>query len=245
MKYRFLIIFFFIFSCSLNNSTLNLKTPYISKGFAYIYSEKDVEDKIIKGKLNNSKLQISHNRLKINTLIKLINPKTNDVVIVKNIKQTTYPELYKILITEKVAERLNLDKELPLIEIIEIRKNKSFIAKKSKIFNEEKKISSNAPVTAVQISNISKNKKSKTKLKNDKIYIVIATFYSQETAIFLKQRIVKEFPNYDIKKLKIKKKSNKEINLISGPYNGISFMKNDYSKLKKFGFEELEISINE
>ena len=35
--------------------------------------------------------------------------------------------------------------------------------------------------------------------------------------------------------------SNKQTNLISGPYNTINFMKNDYILLKKFGFEELDI----
>ena len=36
---------------------------------------KDYENKIIKGKLDNSKLQVSHTDLKYNTLIKIINPK--------------------------------------------------------------------------------------------------------------------------------------------------------------------------
>ena len=110
------------------------------------------------------------------------------------------------MITEKVAEKLNIDFNLPLVEISEIKKNKSFVAKKAKIFNEEKKISSNAPVTSVTISNISKNKVSNKKVRLDEMYILIASFYSQDTAKFLKKRIIKELPNYDIKKLKIKKK---------------------------------------
>ena len=65
------------------------------------------------------------------------------------------------MISEQVAKKLNIDPDLPFIEIIEIKKNKSFVAKKAKIFNEEKKISKNAPVTSVQISNISKNKMKK------------------------------------------------------------------------------------
>ncbi len=32
---------------------------------------------------------------------------------------------------------------------------------------------------------------------------------------------------------------------MSGPYNSINLMKNDYIQLKHFGFEELDISINE
>ena len=40
---------------------------------------------------------------------------------------------HKVLITEPVAKKLDLDLDLPLLEIIEIKKNKSFIAKKTKI----------------------------------------------------------------------------------------------------------------
>ena len=52
-------------------------------------------------------------------------------------------------------------------------------------------------------------------------------------------------PKYDIKKLKIIKKSNKQIDLISGPYNAINLIKNDYIILRDFGFEQLDIGINE
>ena len=45
-------------------------------------------------------------------------------------------------------------------------------------------------------------------------------------------------------KLHIYKSKNNEINLISGPYKAVNFMKNDYILLKNFGFEELDI-INE
>ena len=109
----------------------------------------------------------------------------------------------------------------------------------------KKKISSNAPVTSVTISNISKNKEQIKKQKKDNFYILIASFYSTETAKFLKERIIKEIPSYDIKKLKVRKKSNKESNLISGPYKTINLMKNDYIQLKKFGFEELNFITNE
>ena len=54
-----------------------------------------------------------------------------------------------------------------------------------------------------------------------------------------------ETSNYDIKKLKIRKKSNKEFEVLSGPYKSINLLKNDYIELKNFGFEELDIFINE
>ena len=51
------------------------------------------------------------------------------------------------MITKPVAEKLNLDPNLPLLEIIEVKKNKSFVAEKAKIYNEEKKIPSKAPIS--------------------------------------------------------------------------------------------------
>ena len=108
----------------------------------------------------------------------------------------------------------------------------------------EKKISSKAPVTSVKIANISK-KPSKIKNNSKKIYILVASFYTNEAANLLKQRIITETPHYNIKKLIIRKKSNKEFEVLSGPYKSINLLKNDYSNLKIFGFEELDIFINE
>jgi len=61
----------------------------------------------------------------------------------------------------------------------------------------------------------------------------------------LKQRIIKEVGDFDIKKLKIKKINDKETQVISGPYTSVNLLKNDYIKLRSFGFEELDIFINE
>ena len=75
MKFRFFIIFFFVFSCTSELSTLNQKKPYAAKGFAYIYNDYDYNKKIIKSKMNNNILQISHQNLKTGSLIKIINSK--------------------------------------------------------------------------------------------------------------------------------------------------------------------------
>tara|TARA_B100001057_G_scaffold387122_2_gene394239 strand:- start:4227 stop:4964 length:738 start_codon:yes stop_codon:yes gene_type:complete len=245
MKYRFFFIFFLLVSCSSQFTTINQKKPYTSKGFAIIYNDKDFNNKIIKGKMNNEILQISHQNLKTGTLINISNPQNNQSIVLKNIKRIKYPEFYKILITRKVAEKLSLDKELPILEIIEIKKNKSFIAEKAKIYNEEKKLKSKAPVDSVEISNISKNKTKISKKNVNEIFIHIASFYSNKTAQFLKKRIVNEVKELDIKKLKIRKINSKETQVILGPYSSVNLLKNDYIKLKSFGFEELDIFINE
>ena len=244
MKFKFILLFFLLLSCNANYTKFENKTNYTSKGFAYIQND-SYKDETIKGKLNNTLLQIAHQDLKFNSLVKIINPKTKKSIVLKNSKRVKYPDFYKIYITQEVAKVLNLNEDLPLVEILELKKNKSFIAKKAKIFNEEKKIPSNAPATSVKISNISKERKSDKISEPDKIFILIASFYSNDAAEFLKKRIIKEIPSFEINKLKIKKKSNKKIDLLSGPYNTVNLMKNDYTLLKKFGFEELDITINE
>ena len=245
MKFKFFFLFIIILSCSPQLTTINQSKTYTSKGFAYIYNEDDFNQKIIKGKMNNNIMQISHQFLKTGTLIKISNPKNKKNIVLKNIKRIRYPDFYKILITKQVAEELDLNLEIPILEIIEIKKNKSFIAKKAKIYKEEEQIPSKAPVDSVKISNISKNKINNTKKKKDQIYILIGSFYSIETANFLKQRIKVDVPDFNFKKLRVKKINNKETQVISGPYISVNSLKNDYIKLKSFGFEELDIFTNE
>ena len=245
MKFKFILILLFIFSCTPHTSTLNQKKPYTAKGFAYIYNDLDYNEKIIKGKMNNQIMQLSHQNLKTGSLIKITNPINNKTLVFKNIKRIKYPDFYKIIITDPVAKKLDLNIDLPLLEITEVKKNKSFIAKKAKIYTEEKKISSKAPVASVKISNISKNKTKVSQKKNHNIYINVASFYSEKNSKFLKQRIIKEVPNLNSKSIKIKKINNKKTQVIMGPYKSINFLKNDYIKLNTFGFEEMDIFINE
>tara|TARA_Y100000389_G_C17451740_1_gene515337 strand:- start:1167 stop:1904 length:738 start_codon:yes stop_codon:yes gene_type:complete len=245
MIYRSLIIFFFLASCSPHYTKLDNRTPYNTTGFAYIYNDQDYENKVIKKKYNNDLLQISHKALKNGTLIKLINPKTKDSLVLKNLKQTQFPDFYKILITRSVANKLNINDELPLVEILEIKKNKSFVAKKAKIYQEERKLPSKAPVTSVKIANISKKKPITKSVKSENIYILVGSFYTKEAANLLKKRINLEQPDYDTKRLKIRKKSINEFEVLSGPYKSVNSLKNDYIYIKNFGFEELNIFIND
>ena len=245
MKFKIFFLIFLTLSCSPHYTKSDNRIAYNATGFAFIYNENDFENKIIKSKMNNEILQIAHKNLRTGSLIKLINPKTKEYLVLKNFKKIKYPDFYKILITKPVADKLKINNELPIIEIIEIKKNKSFIAEKAKIYQEEKKISSKAPVTSVKIANISKKNNKTKKISTNNIYILIASFYTQNSANFLKKRISKEIPSYDDNKLRIKKKNSKEIQLISGPYKSINLMKNDYIILKNFGFEELDIITND
>tara|TARA_B100000886_G_scaffold226979_1_gene158221 strand:- start:1505 stop:2257 length:753 start_codon:yes stop_codon:yes gene_type:complete len=246
MRFNLIILIYLFTSCTTNYTKIDNRKPYNAKGFAYIFNQEDRDKNIIKGKMNNDLLEISHSQLKYGATIKLINPKTKDTIVLKNTKKIKYPEFYKIVISDTVANKLNIDRRIPIIEVLEIRKNKSFVAKKAKIYQEEKKIPANAPVMSVKIDNISKKKslKNKEELKTN-IYILIGSFYSEDSAFFLKDRIIKEIIDFDKKKIIIKRESSKEIEVISGPYKSVNLLKNDYIKLKNIGFEEMDIFINE
>ena len=140
MKFKLIIFFIILVSCSQNYNQSSSKKPFNSKGFAYIYNEDDFLNKTIKKKFDNNLLQIGHDKLRQGTLIQIINLKTKESIILQNNKKFQFPEFYKILITEPVAKKLNLDTSVPLVEIIEIKKNKSFVAPETKIFKEEKDI---------------------------------------------------------------------------------------------------------
>ena len=122
MKYKLIIIILLFTSCSGNYNTFRIDNSYNSKGFAYIYNEKDFLNKIIKKKLDNNSLQIAHNKLRPGSLIRITNIKTNDSIILKNSKRFQYPDFYKIIITKLVADEINLNLKLPLVEIIEVKK---------------------------------------------------------------------------------------------------------------------------
>ena len=70
---------------------------------------------------------------------------------------------------------------------------------------EEKTVSNKVPVTGVKIDNISKTKKIK-KSKTKNFSIIIAEFYSSDSAVFEAKRITKEMTNFNNKKLSIRKK---------------------------------------
>ena len=139
MKFNLILIIFFLTYNTFAYSK-NEKKTFMGNGFAYIYNEADYKNKITKKKFDNKKLAIGHSNLKRGTHVKIVNPNNNKSIILRITKKTKYPEFYQILITEKVANKLNLDFAAPYVELQEIKKNKSFIAKKAKTFNEEKNI---------------------------------------------------------------------------------------------------------
>ena len=68
-------------------------------------------------KLDNDFLQVAHYKLRPGVLLKIINTRTKDEIILKNSKRVKYPDLYTILMTKKVANKLNLTEEFPFVEV--------------------------------------------------------------------------------------------------------------------------------
>ena len=240
MKFKLFFLIFFLTSCTSSNinNKKNTFIPYTSKGFALIYNDDDYNNKLISKKLDNQKLLIAHNKLKKNTIITLTNVNNKKTITLKIAKNIDYPNFYKILITQKVADELKIDKNLPFVDLQQKVQNVSFVAKKGITFPEEKYVSGKAPVTKVKISSISsKDKKSPNTKKN--FSIILGDFYSEVSANELKSFLIKDYvrdANLTVKKLQ---KNN--YRLLAGPYSSISALKNDYFKLQKYGFEDLDI----
>lgn len=244
MKYNFLIFFILLSCVPLKNDNI-LKKTYSGSGFAYVYNEQDYKDKIINKKFDNNIAEIGHHKLKVGTIVKIHNPVNKKHVTLEIKKKVSYPEFFQLLITEETAVKLNLDKSSPFVEIQELKKNDSFIAKRAETFSEEKSVHLNAPVTNIVINNISKQKKEKEIKAHVNIFnIIVADFYSYESAESLKFLLLKKLSNLNNKRFAIKKGGANSFKLILGPYNAINSLKNDYIDLKNYGFEELEIKLN-
>ena len=244
MKYKYFLIFLLLYSCTPVSSSNYEKSTYNAKGFAYIYSLKDFENKIIKKKINSDEFIISNNRVRRGTLLRITNPDNGESIILKNSFKLNYPDFYKVLVSKAISEKIGLNDNFPFIEIEEIKKNKSFIAKKAEIFDEEKQLLDTAPVQKVKISNIGKTL-NKDKIKVPEFIIILGNFYSQESAKLLIKRVKTESSSLKNKKISIKKKNKHNFEVFLGPYKTIKKIKNDYIALKQINFDEVDVKIYE
>ena len=192
--------------------------------------------------MNNDNFEVAHRILKPGTIVRITNPSNKNSMVTKIKKRAEFPTLYNLLISKSIADKLDLKSNDPFIELISVKKNKSFVAQETKIFKEEKKIHSSAPVEKVKIDNISKKNKIKV-LSKVTYFIIIGEFYSLKSVNELKGLLAKNL-NIDIRKFKTNK-TKMNVILKTGPYNSLEAIKIDYSKLKKYGFEELDILRNE
>ena len=224
----------------LDKTEIKLEKKYANSGFALIFDES--LDKI--KKLDDRSLMIYHKSLKRKSTVKITNPKNGKSLIaeVKSNNQK-FSDFYNSVISKRIAEDLDLDFNEPLLEITLVSRNSAFIAKKSKTFEEEKKVAEKAPVDGIQIKDLNSTPKKKKKNKKLKFSysIKLADFYYKSSAKTMISRIKNET---NIKNSRIQQLSKTKFRVLIGPFNDIKSLKESYEKLRPMNFENLEILNN-
>ena len=243
MIYRILLLFTFFLSACVNGAYQSNKAAIeetsTEKGFVLIYEESLKKDKILRKKIENDELQVIHNKIKKNSFIDIFNPINSKSLKAKVIAKDNYPSIYRLVVSKKIAEILELDLNNPYVEFSEIKKNKTFIAKKSETFQEEREVAEKAPVKEVLVADLSKNKKSKKiKKNNTKFYILISDFYYLESAQNLKKNLNEQIKS---NKLSINSINDHKHRLYLGPFKNFKSLQSTCIKLHKHGFTDLDI----
>ena len=244
-KILFILLSLFLTGCAQipkegNKIETKFENKYANSGFALIFDENLKKLK----RLDDRSLMIYHKSLKRKSTVKITNPKNGKSLIaeVKSNNQK-FSDFYNSVISKRIAEDLDLDHSEPLLEIELIVRNSIFIAKKSKTFDEEKKVAEKAPIDGIQIKDLNstpKKKKKYTKLKFS-YSIKLADFYYKSSAKMMISRIKNQT---NIKNSKIQQLSKTKFRVLIGPFNDIKSLKESYEKLKPMNFENLEILNN-
>ena len=250
MNYKitlYTLMVIFIYGCDIStnkNSKSNFFNPpnkYNNSGFALIYNSNLNNIK----KIETRSLDIYHKSLKKKSKVKITNPSNGKYLIaqVKSNKEK-FSNFYNSILSLRIAEELELNHNEPFIEIMLISNDSTFIAKKSKMFDEERSVAEKAPVDGIQINDLNQKKPKKKVNKDNKFSysIKIADFYYQDTAFVMKDRITNET---SIKDVKISKLSETKYRVLLGPFNDIKTLKDSFENLKSFNFENLEILNND
>ena len=250
MNYKFVLILLVLFlnSCvPIENDKLSknkiIIESFSNKGFALVYENSLFQKKIINKKINNRDLIIFQKNLAKGTSVKISNPSNNKSIVAKVGKNSTYPSFNNSVISKRIFSELELDLDDPYIHIKEIKEKDTFIAKKSKIFESEKKVANKAPVETISINDLSesskKNVKKKKKNKKKFLYsIKIADFYFEKTAISMINRVKIET---SIKNTKIERISKNKFRVYTGPYSNLKALQKAYNSVEKLEFENIEI----
>lgn len=216
------------------------KQYYSSSGFALIYEDDLYKQKVIDKKINNEDIRVMHSFLKINTPIKIINPINLKIIETKIYRKASYPKIFNSVISKKIATILELDINNPYVEIIETKKNKTFIAKKSNTFEEEKNVVEKVPVNEIKMNDLTNKtlEVEKKILKDNSFILVINEFYYEDSANNLKKELIKKT---NMNNISVKKINNKKYRLLVGPFKNFNALKTAYISLNNLGFEDLNI----
>ena len=248
MIFRNIILLFtltFLISCdqyNIQTKKINFKQvkKYRNSGFTLIYND-DLKLK----KLDQRSLQVFHKTLKAKSQVKITNP-LNDKSLIAEIKsnRVVFSNFYNSIITQRIAEELEINPDQPYVEIVLISKDTTFIANKSKTFDEEKKVAQKAPIEGIKISSLNglNNEIDKKKItKNFSYSIKVADFYYKKSAKLMIKRIKTET---SIKNIKLIELSKTNFRVLLGPFNDIYSLKESFEKMNSLNFENLEIFEN-
>jgi len=212
--YKKIYLFFFVIflSCTSNYSV------YERKGFAKI----NYNNKIISPLPKSTLLKVTN-----------IENKKSVVVATNDISKNLGPRI--ITLPDNIFQELKLNKNLPLIHMQTLRKNKVFIAKKTEIYEQEKRVDKKVVIEKINIMNLANEKKSK-----DSIYLNFGPFYNKIYANQLYKILKLRFNN---KKLVFKDYQDKNYIISIGPLKNLTEFDKFYLKLGKIGLIGFDIKI--
>ena len=212
--YKKIYLFFFVIflSCTSNYSV------YERKGFAKI----NYNNKIISPLPKSTLLKVTN-----------IENKKSVVVATNDISKNLGPRI--ITLPDNIFQELKLNKNLPLIHMQTLRKNKVFIAKKTEIYEQEKRVDKKVVIEKINIMNLANEKKSK-----DSIYLNFGPFYNKIYANQLYKILKLRFNNI---KLVFKDYQDKNYIISIGPLKNLTEFDKFYLKLGKIGLIGFDIKI--
>ncbi len=248
MNYKiFILILFFVYSCTSNNvnniqkEEIILTETYSNKGFTLLFNENLKKQKLINKKIDERSLVIFQKNLKKDTNVKITNLLNNKSILAKVGVNSKYPSFFNSVVSKRIYEELELNDSEPYVEISTISANSTFLAKKAKMYDEEKQVAEKAPVEGISINDLSLSKKKNKKVQkkdNFKYIIKIADFYYENTAIIIQKRIKEEL---NIKNSKVSKISNTSFRVFLGPYKNLKSLKKAFDGITPLNFENIEI----
>ena len=176
MNYKlvlFIIFSFILQSCDVSTSSISKKissepfNKYSNSGFALVYNESLENVKI----LDKNSLFIYHKSLKRRSFIKITNP-INGISLIAEVKSNNvkFSNFYNSILSQKIAEILELDLKHPFVELVMISKNSTYVAKKAKTFDEEKMVAEKAPIDGIKIDNLGENIKRNNEVMKDNFF---------------------------------------------------------------------------
>ena len=248
MNYKIFVIFLlFLYSCTANNINKSHKKEiiqteiYSNKGFTLLFREDLKKKKLVNKKIEERSLIIFQKNLKKNTNVKITNLLNNKSILAKVGVNAKYPNFFNSVISQRIYEELELNDLEPYVQITTVSESSTFLAKKAKMYEEEKQVAEKAPVEGISINDLSLNKikKKENQKKNKFNYIIkIADFYYENTAIMMKKRMKDEL---NLNNSKILKLSNTNFRVYLGPFDNLESLKNAFDDITPLNFENIEI----